>query len=80
MIEPTIPQDIVELFRARKTVMQMLRDRGYVVPPSKTEETLDQFWDKSKEESIRLHTFSAMKESESDGQDDGDKHILVFFP
>jgi DNA-directed RNA polymerase I, II, and III subunit RPABC1 len=75
------------LYRVRKTVLQMLKDRGYVVSEKKLKETLDEF-EKGKDgkagsgyngqrESLNMLYSKKRQEGESD---DSVEKILVFFP
>ena len=62
-------------FRVRKTVMEMLQDRGYVVPQSKMNQTFEEF-----KETITdgLFTMSVQKDTDEGMMEDN--RIIVFFP
>mmetsp|Transcript_20537 Transcript_20537/g.23713 ORF Transcript_20537/g.23713 Transcript_20537/m.23713 type:complete len:205 (-) Transcript_20537:29-643(-) len=62
-------------FRVRKTVMEMLVDRGYVVPQSKLNQTFEDFKDTITDS---LFTISVAKDNEEGMLDDN--RIIVFFP
>ncbi|XP_073144534.1 DNA-directed RNA polymerases II and IV subunit 5A-like [Henckelia pumila] len=68
-------EEITRLYRTRKTVMQMLRDRGYVVGDFEIEMSKAQFIQKYGENMKRddLFIVKAMRDNSSD-------QIYVFFP
>ena len=66
-------QDSHRLFLARRTVLEMLRDRGYNVPESELARTLPEFcawWAKNPE-------FERLAFSTARGSDPSDKVILL---
>ncbi|RAL53486.1 hypothetical protein DM860_007158 [Cuscuta australis] len=72
----TLPdEEVTKLFRIRKTVMQLLRDRGYLVGDFEIEMSKDQFIQKYGENMKRedLVILKAMRNDNSD-------QIYVFFP
>ncbi|XP_026405608.1 DNA-directed RNA polymerases II and IV subunit 5A-like [Papaver somniferum] len=68
-------EEITRLFRIRRTIMQMLNDRGYLVGDFEINETraefLAKFGDKLRREDLDI------KKSK---RNDNDDHIYVFFP
>ncbi|VFQ71923.1 unnamed protein product [Cuscuta campestris] len=68
-------EEVTKLFRIRKTVMQLLRDRGYLVGDFEIEMSKDQFIQKYGENMKRedLVILKAMRNDNSD-------QIYVFFP
>ncbi|XP_073146648.1 DNA-directed RNA polymerases II and IV subunit 5A-like [Henckelia pumila] len=68
-------EEITQLYRTRKTVMQMLRDRGYVVGDFEIEMSKAHFIQKYGENMKRVDLFivKAMRDNSSD-------QIYVFFP
>ena len=67
-----IPEDTIEMFRARKTIMEMLSDRGYVLPQTKVSETLLEFHQSNTNDGIvKIHILQASKELRQ-GEEDPD--------
>ena len=65
----------LRFFKVRKTVMEMLQDRGYVVPQSKMNETFEEFKEKITDS---LFTMSVQKDNDEGML--GDNRVLIFFP
>uniref|UniRef100_A0A061QSZ9 DNA-directed RNA polymerase II subunit E n=1 Tax=Tetraselmis sp. GSL018 TaxID=582737 RepID=A0A061QSZ9_9CHLO len=64
-----------KLFRVRRTCLQMLRDRGYLIAEAELNQTKEQFTDKHGDEPSRENlTVLVCK------QDDPTDQIFVFFP
>mmetsp|Transcript_21427 Transcript_21427/g.59502 ORF Transcript_21427/g.59502 Transcript_21427/m.59502 type:complete len:203 (-) Transcript_21427:187-795(-) len=64
-----------KLYRVRRTCLQMLRDRGYLVAEAELDQAKDQFTDRFGDEPIRDQlTILVCK------QDDPTDQIFVFFP
>ena len=77
--------EITLLYRVRKTVLQMLKDRGYIVSEKKLRETKDEFEHgkdgkpgyNGQRESLNMLYSKKRQEGEPD---DTVENILVFFP
>ena len=63
------------LYRVRKTVMEMLVDRGYIVPLSKINQSFDEF-----KESISDGNFTMSVQKDNDEGLLESNRIVVFFP
>ena len=74
-MEAITDKEKLKLYKVRKTVIEMLQDRGYVIPKEKINETYDEFKDKLESNSFQL---VAAKDS-SEGLLDDNK-IYVIFP
>ena len=78
-------KEVTLLYRVRKTVLQMLKDRGYVVSEKKLKETKEEFEKGShgkpgytgQRESLNMLCSKKRQEGESE---DSVEKILVFFP
>ena len=63
------------LFRVRKTTMEMLQDRGYVVPLAKMNQTFEEF-----KETIKEGVFTMSVKKDNDEGMTKDNRVIVFFP
>ncbi len=61
------------LYKVRKTAMEMLADRGFIIPQKKLTQTFEEF-----KEGLGEDTFLTMSATKDDGSSDG--RIIVFFP
>lgn len=68
---------ITLLYRVRKTVLQMLKDRGYIVSEKKLAETKQEFQESYNGSRDSLNTLAKKRKAE-DGDDEA--KIFVFFP
>jgi len=71
-------EEAAKLFRIRKTIAEMLFDRGYNVTKEELEMTIDQFKDTYGEMSRENLTMLAAKREEKE-EKEGDNQIFVFF-
>ncbi|KAL6975103.1 DNA-directed RNA polymerases II and IV subunit 5A [Sarracenia purpurea var. burkii] len=71
----TSDEEITKLYRIRRTVLQMLRDRGYVVPDQEVDMTKQQFIQKVGE-NVKREDLLIRKSMRNDSSDE----IYVFFP
>merc|ERR1712093_541831 len=67
-------EDTSKLFRIRKTMLKMLKDRGYLVKKENEDMTLDQFKEKFGENPSR-ESLTMLQQM----RDDPSKQIFVFF-
>mmetsp|Transcript_34259 Transcript_34259/g.55111 ORF Transcript_34259/g.55111 Transcript_34259/m.55111 type:complete len:211 (-) Transcript_34259:107-739(-) len=71
--------EVTKLWRVRKTVYQMLRDRGYMVPEKNLDEKKDEFekvWKAAQEEGQGREKFLILVHK----RDAPDEQLIVFFP
>ncbi|KAL6958890.1 DNA-directed RNA polymerases II and IV subunit 5A [Sarracenia purpurea var. burkii] len=71
----TSDEEITKLYRIRRTVLQMLRDRGYVVPDQEVDMTKQQFIQKVGD-NVKREDLLIRKSMRNDSSDE----IYVFFP
>eukprot|EP00930_Biecheleria_cincta_P061312 TRINITY_DN46890_c0_g1_i1.p1 TRINITY_DN46890_c0_g1~~TRINITY_DN46890_c0_g1_i1.p1 ORF type:complete len:212 (-),score=50.60 TRINITY_DN46890_c0_g1_i1:67-702(-) len=71
--------EVTKLWRVRKTVFQMLGDRGYFVPEKSLSETKEEFesaWKEAQENSQGRERFLILVHK----KDNRDQQLIVFFP
>ena len=73
--------EVTILYRVRKTVFQMLKDRGYIISEKRLAQTKQEFqqWYQDNKSRDSLNTL-VTKRKAADGSDDGtDNKMFVFF-
>lgn len=68
------------LFRVRKTVLQMLKDRGYIVSEKKLNQTKQEFAETYNGSRESLNALVEKRASEDDGTLGESSKLIVFFP
>mmetsp|Transcript_108391 Transcript_108391/g.169482 ORF Transcript_108391/g.169482 Transcript_108391/m.169482 type:complete len:213 (+) Transcript_108391:84-722(+) len=71
--------EITKLWRVRRTVFEMLRDRGYIVADQNMNETREQFkekWDEVRAEGLGREKFLILVQKKADPS----VQLIVFFP
>ncbi|EME29212.1 DNA-directed RNA polymerase II subunit E [Galdieria sulphuraria] len=73
-----VEQEVTKLFRIRKTILEMLRDRGYVVleTSSDLEMTREEFGSRLQQANYSRESLTLLKQHQHDPSD----QIYVFFP
>lgn len=73
--------EVTLLYRVRKTVLQMLKDRGYIVSDSKLNEKKDEFAKKYNRSRDSLNLLVQKRVSPDDeGVSEESQKLIVFFP
>ncbi len=73
------------LFRVRKTVLQMLKDRGYIVSEKKLQQTKQEFAQSYNQQRDSLNLLVEKRSTQEEGQEgetnaDDTQKLIVFFP
>jgi len=73
-----VEQEVTKLFRIRKTILEMLRDRGYVVLDTSAdlEMTREEFGTRLAQANYSRESLTLLKQHQHDPSD----QIYVFFP